>query len=149
MFVVDTIRIIKEDSFRGTMQEDLLELGMLKHKNVLSQTTSEFRLLQAQDDADASQWCSIGCRQLQFLRGEQVTNFDDDVDEPLEQDLALSVDHVFESFVKPYLSKHEAEIDPTLMELKTRARDSATLYCSRVLVYGQTRAFEILQMVMA
>nr|GEX88524.1 putative HVA22-like protein g [Tanacetum cinerariifolium] len=83
------------------------------------------------------------------VEGEHVTNFDDDVDDPPEQYLALSVDHVFESFVKPYLSKHEAEIDCTLMELKTRARDSATLYCSRVLVCGQTRAFEILQMVMA
>nr|GEX72076.1 putative HVA22-like protein g [Tanacetum cinerariifolium] len=56
---------------------------------------------------------------------------------------------IYQSFVKPYLSKHEAEIDCTLMELKTRAGDSATLYCSRVLVYGQIRAFEILQMVMA
>ena len=56
---------------------------------------------------------------------------------------------IYQSFVKPYLSKHEAEIDRTLMELKTRAGDSATLYCSRVLVYGQTRAFEILQMIMA
>nr|GEW87934.1 putative HVA22-like protein g [Tanacetum cinerariifolium] len=94
--------------------------------------------------------------QLLFLGGEQVPNFDDDVDDPPEQDLALNVDHVFEgtnsiyqSFVKPYLSKHEVEIDRTLMELKTRAGDSATLYCSRVLVYGQTRAFEIPQMVMA
>nr|GEY95928.1 hypothetical protein [Tanacetum cinerariifolium] len=34
--------------------------------------------------------------QLLFLAGEQVTNFDDDVDDPLEQDLALNVDHVFE-----------------------------------------------------
>nr|GEZ32611.1 hypothetical protein [Tanacetum cinerariifolium] len=65
--------------------------------------------------------------QLLFLAGEQVTDFDDDVDDPPEQDLALNVDHVFEgtksiyqSFVKPYLSKHEAEIDRTLMELKTR-----------------------------
>nr|GEW75191.1 retrovirus-related Pol polyprotein from transposon TNT 1-94 [Tanacetum cinerariifolium] len=36
-------------------------------------------------------------KQLLFLAGEQVTNFDDDVDDPLEQDLALNVDHVFES----------------------------------------------------
>ncbi|GKE07400.1 hypothetical protein Tco_1399418, partial [Tanacetum coccineum] len=28
---------------------------------------------------------------------EQVTNFDDDVDDPPEQDLALNVDHVFEA----------------------------------------------------
>ncbi|GKB06331.1 hypothetical protein Tco_0834564 [Tanacetum coccineum] len=28
--------------------------------------------------------------------GEQVTNFDDDVDDPPEKDLALNVDHIFE-----------------------------------------------------
>ncbi|GJY00682.1 hypothetical protein Tco_0358834 [Tanacetum coccineum] len=35
--------------------------------------------------------------QLLFLAGEQVTNFDDDKDDPTEQDLALNVDHVFEA----------------------------------------------------
>nr|GEU82457.1 retrovirus-related Pol polyprotein from transposon TNT 1-94 [Tanacetum cinerariifolium] len=56
MFVVDTMRIIKGDHFRGKMQEELLELEM-----------------------------------------REVTNFDDDVDDPPEQDLALNVDHIFES----------------------------------------------------
>ncbi|GKD72953.1 hypothetical protein Tco_1331235 [Tanacetum coccineum] len=32
-----------------------------------------------------------------FLTGEQVTNFDDDVDDSPEDDLALNVDHVFEA----------------------------------------------------
>nr|GEX99038.1 hypothetical protein [Tanacetum cinerariifolium] len=31
------------------------------------------------------------------VRGEHVTNFDDDVDDPSEQDLVLNVDHVFEA----------------------------------------------------
>ncbi|GJR66520.1 retrovirus-related pol polyprotein from transposon TNT 1-94 [Tanacetum coccineum] len=35
--------------------------------------------------------------QLLFLAGEQVTNFDDDVDDPPEKDLALNVDHIFEA----------------------------------------------------
>ncbi|GJR22480.1 retrovirus-related pol polyprotein from transposon TNT 1-94 [Tanacetum coccineum] len=53
-----------------------------------------FRLLQRQD---AALWnvMRIGVldkEQLLFLAGEQVTNFDDDVD-----DLALNVDHVFEA----------------------------------------------------
>nr|GEX29737.1 HVA22-like protein i [Tanacetum cinerariifolium] len=112
--------------FQRNNARGFLELGMLKENGVV-----------------------LDEEQLLFLAGEQVTNFDDDVDDPPKQDLALNVDHVFESFVKPYLSKHEAEIDRTLMELKTRAGDSATLYCSRVLIYGQTRAFEILQMVLA
>nr|GEX88523.1 hypothetical protein [Tanacetum cinerariifolium] len=34
---------------------------------------------------------------LLFLTGEQVTNFYDEVDDPPEQDLALNVDHVFET----------------------------------------------------
>ena len=57
--------------------------------------------------------------------------------------------YVYDTFFKPYISKHEAEIDRTLSELKTRAGDSATLYISRVVSYGQTRAFEILQLVMS
>ncbi|GKG58010.1 hypothetical protein Tco_0589621, partial [Tanacetum coccineum] len=32
-----------------------------------------------------------------FLEGEHVTNFDEDVDNPPENDLALNVDHVFEA----------------------------------------------------
>ncbi|GKG04237.1 hypothetical protein Tco_0314624, partial [Tanacetum coccineum] len=32
-----------------------------------------------------------------FLAGEQVTNFDEDVDNSTENDLALNVDHVFEA----------------------------------------------------
>ncbi|GKG35687.1 hypothetical protein Tco_0440841 [Tanacetum coccineum] len=35
--------------------------------------------------------------QLLFLAGEQVTNVDDDVDDSLENDLALNVDHIFEA----------------------------------------------------
>lgn len=57
--------------------------------------------------------------------------------------------YVYDTFLKPYITKHESEIDRTLSELKTRAGDSASLYCSRVLSYAQTRAFDILQIVMA
>nr|GEY64196.1 abscisic acid-responsive (TB2/DP1, HVA22) family protein [Tanacetum cinerariifolium] len=89
MFVVDTMRIIKEDSFRGTMQEDLLELEMLKESGAV-----------------------LDEEQLLFLAAEQGTK------------------SIYQSFVKPYLSKQEADIDHTLMELKTRAGDSTTLYCS-------------------
>ncbi|GKF66906.1 retrovirus-related pol polyprotein from transposon TNT 1-94, partial [Tanacetum coccineum] len=35
--------------------------------------------------------------QLLFLAGEQVTSFDDDVDDPIEKDLALNVNHIFEA----------------------------------------------------
>ncbi|GJX88312.1 hypothetical protein Tco_0340326 [Tanacetum coccineum] len=35
--------------------------------------------------------------QLLFLAGEQVTNFDDDVDDPTKKDLALNVDHIFKA----------------------------------------------------
>ncbi|GJW47553.1 hypothetical protein Tco_0079199 [Tanacetum coccineum] len=49
-------------------------------------------LMQAQENGAV-----LDEEQLLFLVGEQVTNFDDDVDDPPEQDLALSVDHVFEA----------------------------------------------------
>ncbi|GKG21467.1 hypothetical protein Tco_0384062, partial [Tanacetum coccineum] len=61
-----------------------------------AKATSGFRLLQGQDATYASpgEWCR---EQLLFLAGEQVTNFDDDVDDPTEKDLALNVDHIFKA----------------------------------------------------
>nr|GEU66623.1 Gag-Pol polyprotein [Tanacetum cinerariifolium] len=49
-------------------------------------------LMQAQENGAV-----LDKEQLLFLAREQVTNFDDDVDDPLKQDLALNVDHVFEA----------------------------------------------------
>ncbi|KAK1431356.1 hypothetical protein QVD17_07813 [Tagetes erecta] len=57
--------------------------------------------------------------------------------------------YIYESFLRPYLSKHEPEIDRTISELKTRAGDSASLYFQRVVAYSQTRIVEIVQLVMA
>ncbi|XP_076894379.1 HVA22-like protein i [Bidens hawaiensis] len=57
--------------------------------------------------------------------------------------------YIYESFLKPFISKHEPEIDRTLSEFKTRAGDSASLYFQRVLSYAQTRSFDLLQLVMA
>ncbi|GJZ80332.1 retrovirus-related pol polyprotein from transposon TNT 1-94 [Tanacetum coccineum] len=48
-------------------------------------------LMQAQENGAV-----LDEEQLLFLAGEQVTNFDDDVDDPTEKDLALNVDHIFE-----------------------------------------------------
>ncbi|GJU58748.1 retrovirus-related pol polyprotein from transposon TNT 1-94 [Tanacetum coccineum] len=49
-------------------------------------------LMQAQENGAV-----LDEEQLLFLIGEQVTNFDDDVDDPPEQDFTLNVDHVFEA----------------------------------------------------
>ncbi|GJZ06896.1 retrovirus-related pol polyprotein from transposon TNT 1-94 [Tanacetum coccineum] len=49
-------------------------------------------LMQAQENGAV-----LDEEQLLFLAGEQVTNFDDDVDDPNEKDLALNVDHIFEA----------------------------------------------------
>lgn len=57
--------------------------------------------------------------------------------------------YVYDSFFKPYVSKHENEIDRNLLELRTRAGDMAFLYCQKAASYGQTRVFEILQYVAA
>ncbi|GJX05655.1 hypothetical protein Tco_0191571 [Tanacetum coccineum] len=64
MFEVDTMRIIKEDHFRGTMQEKLLELGMWE---VITEAHENGAVL------DEEQLFVI-------LAGETVHNFDDDVD---------------------------------------------------------------------
>lgn len=55
--------------------------------------------------------------------------------------------YVYDSFFRPYVSKHETEIDRNLLELRTRAGDIAVLYWQKAASYGQTRIFEILQYV--
>ncbi|PON70746.1 TB2/DP1/HVA22-related protein [Parasponia andersonii] len=57
--------------------------------------------------------------------------------------------YVYDSFFRPYLAKHENEIDRNLLELRTRAGDIAFLYWQRAASYGQTRIFDILQYVAA
>ncbi|XP_051139594.1 putative HVA22-like protein g [Andrographis paniculata] len=53
--------------------------------------------------------------------------------------------YVYSSFFKPYIAKHETDIDRNLLELRTRAGDMAVLYWQRAASYGQTRIFDILQ----
>nr|GEW83242.1 hypothetical protein [Tanacetum cinerariifolium] len=84
--------IIKEDHFRGTMQEELLELGMRERPQDSDYFKDMMLLMQAQENGAV-----LDEDQLLFFVGEQVTNFDDDVDDPPEQDLALNVYHVFEA----------------------------------------------------
>lgn len=55
--------------------------------------------------------------------------------------------YVYDSFFKPYVSKHETDIDRNLVELRVRAGDMAFMYCQKAVSYGQTRVFEILQYV--
>ncbi|XP_022772663.1 putative HVA22-like protein g [Durio zibethinus] len=55
--------------------------------------------------------------------------------------------YVYDSFFRPYVAKHENEIDRNLLELRTRAGDMAVLYWQKAASYGQTRIFEILQYV--
>uniref|UniRef100_A0A803MRD6 BED-type domain-containing protein n=1 Tax=Chenopodium quinoa TaxID=63459 RepID=A0A803MRD6_CHEQI len=57
--------------------------------------------------------------------------------------------YVYDSFFKPYVSKHETEIDRNLLELRIRAGDMTYTYCQKAMSYGQTRIFEILQYVAA
>lgn len=55
--------------------------------------------------------------------------------------------YVYDSFFRPYISKHETDIDRNLMELRTRAGDYVVLYWQRAASYGQTRIFDVLQYV--
>ncbi|CAN0872111.1 HVA22-like protein i [Linum grandiflorum] len=57
--------------------------------------------------------------------------------------------YVYDSFFRPYIAKHENEIDRNLLELKTRAGDMAIVYWQRTASYCQTRVFEILHYVAA
>ncbi|KAF5182257.1 Hva22-like protein i [Thalictrum thalictroides] len=53
--------------------------------------------------------------------------------------------YVYNSFLCPYLAKHEKDIDRNLLELRTRAADIIILYGQKAATYGQSRFFEILQ----
>ncbi|XP_038978142.1 putative HVA22-like protein g isoform X8 [Phoenix dactylifera] len=53
--------------------------------------------------------------------------------------------YVYETFFRPYVAKHENEIDRNLLELRTRAGDIVALYWQKTASYGQTRLFEVLQ----
>ncbi|KAL9330453.1 hypothetical protein ACSQ67_000063 [Phaseolus vulgaris] len=57
--------------------------------------------------------------------------------------------YVYDSFFRPYVAKHETEIDRNLLELRTRAGDIAVLYWQRAFSYGQTRIYDIFQFVAA
>ncbi|TKY45513.1 HVA22 protein i [Spatholobus suberectus] len=57
--------------------------------------------------------------------------------------------YVYDAFFRPYVAKHETEIDRNLLELRTRAGDTAVLYWQKAATYGQTRIFDILQYVAA
>ncbi|KAL8122559.1 hypothetical protein AgCh_019046 [Apium graveolens] len=53
--------------------------------------------------------------------------------------------YVYDSFFRPYIAKHEMDIDRNLLELKTRAGDYVVLYWQRAASYSQTRVLDILQ----
>jgi len=55
--------------------------------------------------------------------------------------------YVYETFVKPFVAKHETDIDRNLLELKTRAGDMIVLYGRKSTIYMQARFIDILQYV--
>ncbi|CAM8935884.1 unnamed protein product [Rhodiola kirilowii] len=57
--------------------------------------------------------------------------------------------YVYSSFFKPYMEKHETEIDRSLLELRTKAGDIALTYWQRSASYVQTSIFDIVRFVAA
>jgi receptor expression-enhancing protein 1/2/3/4 len=55
--------------------------------------------------------------------------------------------YVYSTFVRPFVARHEPEIDRNLNELRTRAADLAVLWWQRSSVYVQARFYELLQYV--
>lgn len=51
--------------------------------------------------------------------------------------------HMYDSFFRPYVSKHEPHIDRSLSELKLKASDTAFIYFQRAASYFQTTLFDI------
>ncbi|XAR64189.1 hypothetical protein NMG60_11024436 [Bertholletia excelsa] len=61
----------------------------------------------------------------------------------------MGTTYVYDSFFRPYIAKHEPEIDRNLLELRTKASDIAFLYWQKAASYGQTRIFEVLHYISA
>ncbi|XP_078178159.1 putative HVA22-like protein g [Carex rostrata] len=55
--------------------------------------------------------------------------------------------YVYDTFFRPYLSRHETQIDRHLLELHTRVSDVASLFFHRLANYGQSRVYEVLEYV--
>lgn len=55
--------------------------------------------------------------------------------------------YVYDTFFRPYLSRHETQIDRHLLELHTRTSDIASLFFQRLASYGQSRFYEVLEYV--
>jgi len=55
--------------------------------------------------------------------------------------------YVYETFVRPFVAKHETDIDRNIVELKTRAGDMIVLYGRKSTIYIQARFIDILQYV--
>lgn len=53
--------------------------------------------------------------------------------------------YVYQTFLKPYVARHETDIDRNLLELRTRMGDMTVVYWQKVSVYAQARFFELLQ----
>ncbi|GJX29352.1 hypothetical protein Tco_0237431 [Tanacetum coccineum] len=91
------LRLIKEDHFKETMQEEMVWRGMHiarecprpKRLQDSDYFKDKMLLMQAQENGAV-----LDEEQSSFLAGEQVTNVDDDVDDSTENDLALNVDHI-------------------------------------------------------
>ncbi|GJX80882.1 hypothetical protein Tco_0329031 [Tanacetum coccineum] len=90
----DTMRLIKEDHFRETMQEEM-HVNVQGQSDFKIQTTSRTRMPNGK--LRRVEQCWMNEPSVFFLAGEHVTNVDDDVDDSPENDLALNVDHVFEA----------------------------------------------------
>ncbi|XP_042430537.1 putative HVA22-like protein g isoform X1 [Zingiber officinale] len=52
--------------------------------------------------------------------------------------------YIYQNFLRPFIAKHETEIDRTLLEFKTRAGDVMVQFWQKAAKYGQTRFSEIL-----
>ncbi|KAH8510610.1 hypothetical protein H0E87_008235 [Populus deltoides] len=56
-------------------------------------------------------------------------------------------EYVYDCFFRPFVAKHETEIDRNLLEMRVQAEEIALIYWQKAAAYGQTKFFEILRCV--
>ncbi|ESR36806.1 HVA22-like protein i [Citrus sinensis] len=98
-------------------------------------------------------WCQYWVLVAVFTVGERVADtfiswyayFYEYITTLLVQRHATGTTYVYNVLLRPYVAKHEKEIDLNLLKLRIKAREIGLLFWKKAAIYGQTRFLEILQ----
>nr|GEW88816.1 integrase, catalytic region, zinc finger, CCHC-type, peptidase aspartic, catalytic [Tanacetum cinerariifolium] len=107
----DNVKMLLEGN-KATVQDERVIVQDLRGRYNVNNQRRRFQRNNAKGFVETGNAGVLDEDQFLFLAGEQVTNFDDDVDDPPKQDLALNVDRVFEA---DQCDAFDSDVDETPM----------------------------------